>query len=381
MTRAHLEAVDVARGLAALSVTVYHHGVGRGLAHVTGCPAWSWLDWPGESIAVPLFFVLSGFCIHLGGRTRTDLHGYASRFLLQRLFRLYPAWLIAVALSAFMRWCSGDAEPAPGLLAHLTLTNGFFADSRLNPVLWSVSVEFMLYLLYPGWLWVRRTRGLRVAVTIPAVVSVVSCLMCALVFRRPTGPTLWFFASVWIGWIAGAVLAEHWEQTPTARAVLGWSLVGIAGAAAQVALARAGFYDGPAAFFGLPISIILCAWPLWWLLRTEVRFSPRYWPVVGLAWRALARVGVWSYSLYLLHVPLGQARLLLDARLLAHPALRGALYLATFAGMIAAAALSYRWIEKPAWACGRALAGPAPMIDEVRRLFRAGAAHRPAPAP
>jgi peptidoglycan/LPS O-acetylase OafA/YrhL len=369
MTRPHLEAVDFARGFAALSVTVYHNGLGRGLAHVTGDPTWSALDWPGASIAVPVFFVLSGFCIHLGGRTRTDLRSFAGRFLLQRLFRLYPAWLLAVALSALMRWCSGDAEPAPGLLAHLTLTNGFFADSRLNPVLWSVSVEFMLYLLYPGWLWYRRTRGLRAAVMVPAMVSVVSCLACAFLFRRPTGPTLWFFANVWIGWIAGAVLAEYWDRpVPTPRALWGWSLVGLAGAAAQLALARSGAYDGPSVFLGLPVSIVLCAWPVWWLLRTEARFNPRRWPVAGLAWRALAQVGVWSYSLYLLHVPLGQARLLLDQRLLGHPTFRAGLYVATFAGMIGAAALSYRWIEKPAWAFGRALAAghgsptPAPVL-------------------
>lgn len=52
-TAPRLTSIDVARGLAALSVAVYHQGYGIGLAHVTGIDAFHWIDWPGSFLAVP----------------------------------------------------------------------------------------------------------------------------------------------------------------------------------------------------------------------------------------------------------------------------------------------------------------------------------------
>ena len=58
----------MARGLAALAVAAYHHGFGDALVKASGWAGFEAIAWPGSQIAVPLFFVISGFCI-LGTRS------------------------------------------------------------------------------------------------------------------------------------------------------------------------------------------------------------------------------------------------------------------------------------------------------------------------
>src|SRR5262245_48422669 len=93
--RSRLHSVDCLRGVIALAVVI-HHAI-RYERLPAGCPAWlrglaAALDYGHQ--AVPLAFVVSGFCIHRPwarryaetGRGDFDLGGYWRR----RLRRLYP---------------------------------------------------------------------------------------------------------------------------------------------------------------------------------------------------------------------------------------------------------------------------------------------------
>lgn len=363
-----LTSIDVARGLAALSVAVCHQGYGNGLAHVTGNEAFHWIDWPGGFLAVPLFFVISGFCIHQGGLAQALPADFTRAFFIQRFFRIYPPWLSAVLVAALASHAAGRPVEAGEWIRHLTLTNGFFNDYRLNPVFWSVSVESCLYLLYPAWLALRRRHGLPLALSVGVLVSVLSSAVSWSLQPTPAGPARWFFLNVWSGWLAGALLAE-WRHTRAGWLTrpAWWLGGGLAIGLHALALA-AGLYQGAAAYAALPITIMLSLWPLALFLRIgdglDTRPAP---PPLAALWRWLAAVGGFSYSLYLLHVPVQSLVYRLLPHLSTGPA--KALLLVLWLGVVLLVSwLHFLAIERPAARLGRRL------VERTRQLGPAGQA-------
>jgi peptidoglycan/LPS O-acetylase OafA/YrhL len=74
--------------------------------------------------------------------------------------------------------------------------------------------------------------------------------------------------------------------------------------------------------------------------------------VLSAAWRALARVGIFSYSLYLLHVPLQSCSFLIVPHLATSWA-KGLLFAGWLGVVLLASWLHFRWIEAPAIQWGR----------------------------
>jgi peptidoglycan/LPS O-acetylase OafA/YrhL len=353
----HLESIDVARGLAALSVAICHQRYGSGLAHVSGVSAFLAIDWPGSYLAVPLFFVISGFCIHLGGLARQDDPHFTRTFFILRFFRIYPPWVSAVLLSALATTFAGREVTGTQLITHLTLTNGFFDDYRLNPVLWSVSVESCLYLLYPLWLAFRRRHGLAAAFALGLAVSTASGAITARIQPVPSGPAMWFFINVWCGWLAGAVFAELWQRH--GRTLLrhpAWWLTGAAAGLLHLAALQTGFYRGTAVYALLPATIILCSWLLALLMLAGDRFATlRADSAPVHLWRAFAGIGFFSYSLYLLHVPL-QSLVYHLLPFLSSQATKALLLVAWLGVVLLGSWLHFRWIEIPSINWGRRIA-------------------------
>ena len=360
-----LEAIDVARGLAALSVAVYHHGFGNALVKATERPEFELLDWPGSRIAVPIFFVISGFCIHRSWLVRKRDEGFFRAFFIQRFFRIYPPWVFAVIVSGLARWLMGVPATGREWLTHLTLTNGFFDDYRLNAALWSVSVESLLYLIYPLWLTIRRRRGLVTACGVALAVNIASCCVTALLYERPSGPLLWFFLNVWCGWLAGAVLAELLQARGT-RLLRhnSWWLAGAAAWSLHLGSKFTGVYHGPAAFAELPLTIVLCIWPLALLIRLADTVEAKPVTLLATGWRGAAHVGLFSYSLYLLHIPLQALRFPVNFYL-SSVAAKTVLLTGWFAGILIISWLAYRWIELPSAQWGRRIVARRSPAREV----------------
>lgn len=113
---------------------------------------------------VDIFFVLSGFLIY--GITLTRFNGYVP-FLKRRYWRLYPVFLVVFAMYlaasfAFPAYSKIPPEPGPAaiyLLANLLMLPGIFEIVPMITVAWSLSYEFLFYLLIPvivGALGMRR---------------------------------------------------------------------------------------------------------------------------------------------------------------------------------------------------------------------------------
>src|SRR6266404_1213201 len=168
-----LASIDALRGAAALGIVLYH---AVGVAGDTGPQ--NLLRWPVVFIhsltsfgyvGVFLFFVISGFCIHLqwakaraAGRTNEIKFG---AFWKRRIRRLYPAYLIALALYLLMTALSVGLKLTGGfvydVVLHLFMLHNLDPKTAysINSVFWTLAIEEQLYPAYFLLLFLRTRWG------------------------------------------------------------------------------------------------------------------------------------------------------------------------------------------------------------------------------
>lgn len=345
---AGLLSVDLLRAAAALSVFVYHYGVGRVLAERTGIAAFGWLGWAGATVAVPLFFVLSGFCIH--GAERRQLQRSSgldtAQYLQRRFWRIYPVYVAALVFSIAVNAAAGQSTTGGDFWTHLLMLHGFSAAffSSINIVLWTIAVECCLYVIYPFWFAFRGAYGLVAASALGFGVSAVSCAVTAWVAYPYSLPARWFFLNSWAPWIGGAALVE-WRSREDRGPARWWWAAGIAAWTGMFVLRALGAFDGRWTILEFPLWGIVCVWPVHAAVAMESSFR-RAPAVLRPAITLAATIGAASYSLYLLHVPLETLRNVVTGSI---PAGAGRTVFAAlwFLVTLAAAWVSYRLIERP----------------------------------
>ncbi len=308
--------INVARGLAALSVFVYHYGVGPVVAKYTGIAEFNWISLPGAVYGVTLFFVISGFCIHGSEWRRLQKnHGTLNirQYFERRVRRIYPLYVVALLLSCLLSWIQGKPPGIADFFSHLFLFHGFSGEyfNTINLVLWTISIEACFYLIYPAWLILRLRVGLSKALIYGSLASAASCLF-TVVHLYPYGlPARWFFLNVWGGWLVGAWMAEVSEQTPEIFRKWPWwsagAVIWIIGLFAEAA----SLYEGRWLILAFPVRIYLCAWPLSALVVNEGRLA-KCRGFTGMIVQSLTWVGLAGYSLYILHEPLTEVRALIQ---------------------------------------------------------------------
>lgn len=321
--RAHSEAradsagkehvIDAMRGFAALLVAYFHcrqvEWVGMQAFHQSVGHAFSlnaiaaYLTFPiaWGSAGVPIFFVISGYCIHRGGALR--LAGNPAyrldtgNFWVRRLARIYPVLLAALVLTFALDWFSLQLPPVnhkireiglQAFLVNLFSLQGVAGHTfGSNGALWTLSLEVQFYAIYPLLFALRRRIGMTSVLAIVAVINVVS----AYVLERHD---IQFFTSYWFSWTLGAWIADaRARATPQMRAPV-WLY---ALAAAFVALGCAAFHFGQyGAFQFWAIGFAFYLYKA--LERGNASRSP------GLGARLLSRFGDFSFSLYLIHLPI-----------------------------------------------------------------------------
>jgi peptidoglycan/LPS O-acetylase OafA/YrhL len=318
-----LKSIDLLRGCAALFVVI-HHGFDRGLPFG---PVPIWLR-PLQAVfaqgylGVPLFFVISGFCIHLP-YARSALAGGTPhvgfvRFWKRRIHRLYPPYFFALCLSMLavlvVYWRGMDSTvlaqyPFPRLrwigidfLAHVFMVHGLVPrldQMAGNAAFWTLAREEYLYLLYffvLGW---RKRWGMGVAIGL--VLTLGFAFHFALVPFVAAGSPWWAIIDtsaivLWIQWCLGMVAVEAY-----------YGLIKLPRWLSQLWVAL------PAAVAAkLSESYIPVLAPSLWALTFFVvvnycvqRESAPLFSKPGIVgW--LAGVGIFSYSLYLIHGPIQQ---------------------------------------------------------------------------
>ncbi len=205
----------------------------RGLAVVAviACHAWPEI-FPGGSVGVQVFFVLSGYLITLlllRQWSRSDRLGLG-RFYLRRVLRLAPAMVVvAVATTAlFLVVDRGAGRLVYAEVALLYLSNWVRAMGRpMGPLghTWSLAMEEQFYLLWPlvAWFAWRRWQGVGVAVAAAsgALLATGIAITLTLAGAGRTRIDNGFdtaSAPLWIGCLCG-VIAWHGARPILTRAV------------------------------------------------------------------------------------------------------------------------------------------------------------------
>jgi len=241
--------IDALRGFASLWVLAYHLwcayfptanlqncSPSANLPSATELPLEVLLTMPlfGFGYAgICLFFVLSGFCIHLPqarrfqktGHDGLDKRSFASR----RFWRLYPAFFASLFLAGLgffaMNFCWESPPGEAGITFHYFLEatgavwigmNAFFLfaikpeATIINAVYWTLWLELQFYLFYPLLLRACRSWGFgRIAMFLLAIellLSLVPALVGAEKLMKP--PLEWLFLCRYFEWFLGMLLAE-----------------------------------------------------------------------------------------------------------------------------------------------------------------------------
>jgi peptidoglycan/LPS O-acetylase OafA/YrhL len=143
----HLHSIDLLRGVASLSVALYHL-VHERPEHFDAFP-WLLRVTNYGHFGVEIFFVISGFVIpyalHHAGYT---LRSFGT-FMLKRLARLEPPYLVSILICIAIAVICQQAFPFSWqqLALHLAYLNTFFHYKWLNAVYWTLAIEFQYYIL------------------------------------------------------------------------------------------------------------------------------------------------------------------------------------------------------------------------------------------
>lgn len=315
--RIHLGYLDGLRGWAACFV-VLHHIWQFAVSVNSGSrpPRWfsvtSVLQF-GEQ-AVTVFIVLSGYVLMLPVVRRADerLPGGILGFFRRRSRRILPPYYATLALGVALllfvprlvnatrtHWdIALPALTTENLTLHVFLLHNLspYFEWKLNPPLWSVALEWQIYMafalvLLPVW---RRLGP--VWMFISAVVLGLSPIAVGGAFAKP-----WFTISFALGMSAAAL-----NFSPRLRhlnlSVVPWRIVisVFAAVAAALLLLKSKAYP-VVATADLCVSIAAASF----LVRTtnELKFRRRSLLVHGLSRPLSLWLGAFSYSLYLLHFP------------------------------------------------------------------------------
>ena len=134
--------LDALRGLAAISVVVFHYTTfyqqEQGHLQPLG------FGFPAGNYGVHLFFLISGFVIFMTlERTRT-----AMDFIVSRFSRLFPAYWAAIAITAAVIYTVGMPEqriPPGHLAANITMLQDILGFEHLDGSYWTLEVELFFY--------------------------------------------------------------------------------------------------------------------------------------------------------------------------------------------------------------------------------------------
>lgn len=219
-----LQSIDALRGIAALGVVLYH-----AVLQTPNLVPNNFLRWPVNLlqfvssfgyIGVFLFFVISGFCIHLqwaksraSGKPQPIQFG---TFWRRRIRRLYPPYLIAFALFLLMAALSVGINVTHffvyDVVMHLLMLHNLDPQTcySINGVFWTLAIEEQLYLAYFLLLFLRTRWGWGPTLIICALARVGwfffgHALWLITGFGMPVPEAA---ASHWFTWALGALAVE-----------------------------------------------------------------------------------------------------------------------------------------------------------------------------
>ena len=320
--KTHVPVLDHLRGMAALAVTFFHFTNGNAgylqegdVLKQLGSVGW---------LGVEAFFVISGFVIPYSLYIRAYQPGEFFQFMVRRLKRLEPPYLACIALILILNVLSSIAPGFRGspsdltwqaLFAHFAYLNAIFDYGWMNPVFWTLAIEFQFYIF------VALIFGY--AAHASPLVRVGTILIISIAGFLGTGNKALLLHWLPLFAIGIVTFQFHVKLLTTSQYVL--MLIPVS----MLCLAGVGAGE---TVVGICTALLIA-------LMGDRRPSRLF--------RPLALLGVVSYSLYLLHVPIGGRVINLGSRLPDSILYRYPVIVLALLVSIAAAYFFWRYIERP----------------------------------
>jgi peptidoglycan/LPS O-acetylase OafA/YrhL len=295
---ARYELLDGIRGVAALAVVLHHIGVGQSfqIGH----------------FAVLIFFVISGYCITASVESCRRSGGGIREFVLKRVRRIYPPYILAIVFFALTRWVKSARNPGfefkPPLLdwlQNLTLTQ--WVSTLFHPVQWpsqnhKVFVLAFWSLNYEEQFYLVMGLALVVAILsrVPMIVSVLALSLVGLVWNWliPGNWICGLFTEYWLHFALGStlfyVLCQFTNKEHRLAFLIAIAVLGIA------CLSRVLLHITTDVLFDMRAMIELSFLSAITLTLYFLRPLSRRISRLPL-WGPFAALGAISYSLYLIH--------------------------------------------------------------------------------
>jgi peptidoglycan/LPS O-acetylase OafA/YrhL len=297
--------LDGIRGAAAMFVVLHHMWLAVWPAFPRDTGPW-WLSWLLYGhLAVAVFIVVSGFSLALAPmRHGGTLNGGPRRFLRRRAWRILPPYWVALVFSTiiaayFMQPIPTTSALARGFVVHAVLLQDITGSLAPNGAFWSIAIEWQIYFVFPLILLFGRKTSLGTA-----VMSTVGLVLIAHYIAGVGSPwskldhlTPQFLALFSLGVLAvyvgqgdrGAKLRRPLMLVALAAFVAFVSLALVHGSVWMVA--RYFWID---LLFGFAVACLLAGMSSGGGHRGRRLLASR----VG------RRLGLFSYSIYLMHAPL-----------------------------------------------------------------------------
>jgi peptidoglycan/LPS O-acetylase OafA/YrhL len=325
--------VDALRGFAALAVLFFHSlnafdspdALHPALRLVRSLTEYGYLG-------VSIFFVLSGWCIAQRLQTAVRRNESASVFMIERTLRIYPTYWAALLVTLAVRTAAANIRHRAGLadlpagttawLGDLLLLQPYFGTTAYVMVSWSLVYELGFYLLAALAL-VAHRRAIQ-----SSWLMLAGGLIC-LWPLSPWQPTALLVLGRWPDFFAGVIA---WRAAGDGRA--GAIVAGFA-ALLLLGLMLPGGFASPLRLTSIATASLLLA-----VVAAGGQSAA--------AWEFWARIGSFSYSLYLIHVTVLSPFMNLAGRWIVSSSAAFALvWLAALALAVAAGWSLNRWCEAP----------------------------------
>lgn len=366
----HLPFLDVIRGIAIFAVFLFHSlGASFGFDR---------LPWDGlfrdfdvllsflllypltyGFTGVAAFFVVSGFCIHLSYQ-RSAQQGWLS-FFIRRFFRIYPAYLLAILVFAFIwpfgilekEWFRVVGQVGTHLLAIHNLS--YRTLFGINPSFWSIAVEIQLYIIYPLLILLTTRTGWKKGIIIVGCLEVFIRIVVAIHGVITDTPFPRFISAspfaYWLSWSLGAYLCECFLKGKRSRLF-----------AMRLDIVTILSFVSPFFKVTAPFTFLSFAW----LTAIVIdRFLSEKWSVSKIQEKRLLRtfwshfnfLGIISYSFYLFHQPI----VLLTDKILnqifsdtfVHPMLKFSVCMIWYPIVLLLSFVIYKAVEQPSIVIGK----------------------------
>jgi exopolysaccharide production protein ExoZ len=307
-------ALDAWRGVACIAVVLRHAElISLGKFPVVCSTAFARIVSYGY-LGVQVFFVISGFCIMTAAVSTVRNHRSAFSFVTARIRRIYPPYLLALPLGFLLnfggiylithhilshgtqQYIDVTHQPPTFYLSNLTLTQAAFHQPFLLDVAWTLGYEVAFYGIVALLLFALRGASIEYFFVILDALTI-GCLAWAC----KAGPeNLPFPLDLWpqfgLGIIAYELLCKR-DRFVMLRAVAIYCAVGLLLAVSRHAAPIPGALAAKNPLLGFSaaaaFSLVIVA------LRPLDQRLTRTGPVAAFAW-----FGAFSYSIYLVHLPL-----------------------------------------------------------------------------